>query len=226
MLNQPQASDPFIPDDILSNIHVNVPNDDLNESITESEILRAINQVHANRASGPDGVGIVFYKNTATLIVPYLLRLFNDIFNSGNIPDTWGESIITPIHKAGLKSDPGNYRGISLINGLCKIVTYILNNRLQSWCNDNSILDESQAGFRKHYSTVDNIFSLMSVTQKYVSRPRGRFYCIFIDFSKAFDSIQHNILWNGLQRKSIDGKILTVLKSMYNKLKSCVRVWK
>ncbi len=98
------------------------------------------------------------------------------------------------------------------------------NNTTASICNDNSILDESQAGFRKHYSTVDNIFSLMAIAQKYTSRPRGRFYCIFIDFSKAFDSIQHNILWNALLRKSIDGKMLIVLKSMYNNLKSCVRV--
>lgn len=224
LLNKPQPNDEFSPDEILSDISVNVNNEDLNKSITESEILSAINHVHSNRASGPDGVGIVFYKTTVTYIVPYLLKLFNHIFSSGHVPASWGESIITPIHKAGSKGDPGNYRGISLINSLCKVFTCVINNRLQAFCNDNSILDESQAGFRKHYSTVDNIFSLMAIAQKYTSRPRGRFYCIFIDFSKAFDSIQHNILWNALLRKSIDGKMLIVLKSMYNNLKSCVRV--
>ncbi len=139
----------FQPDDTLIGINVNVANAYLNECITESEILRAISQVHANRAPGPDGIDTIFYKNTSGIIVPYLLKLFNCIFSSGQIPDSWGESIITPIHKAGSQLDPNNYRGISLINGLCKIFTCIINNRLQLWCQENSILDESQAGFRK-----------------------------------------------------------------------------
>ena len=105
-----------------------------------------------------------------------------------------------------------------------KVFTFILNNRLSVWCEENQVIDESQAGFRKQYSTIDNIFTLTSVVQKYLSRPGGRFYCIFIDFSKAFDSIQHELLWNTLRRKSISGRFLKVLQSLYKNLKACIRV--
>ena len=50
--------------------------------------------------------------------------------------------------------------------------------RLQKWAEENRVIDESQAGFRKGYSTIDNIFSLQAIIQKYICRPRGRFYCI------------------------------------------------
>ena len=64
------------------------------------------------------------------------------------------------------------------------------------------------------------------LVQKYLCRDRGRFCCIFIDFKRAFDSIQHTNLWNSLDRKGIkqDAKCLMVFKSMYFQLKSCVKV--
>ena len=95
--------------------------------------------------------------------------------------------------------------------------------RLTKWSENNNVIDESQAGFRKNHSTIDNIFVLQALIQKYISKPRGRFFCIFFDFQKAFDSIQHDKLWNTLTRKNINGKILNVLKSMYSKLKSCIK---
>ena len=62
------------------------------------------------------------------------------------------------------------------------------------WCKEHNIIDESQDGFRRGYSTIDNIFTLQSIAQKYLSNSGGRFYCLFIDFSKAFDRIQHFIV--------------------------------
>ena len=102
----------------------------------------------------------------------------------------------------------------------------ILTIRLTDWAETNNVLDESQAGFRKGYSTMDNVFSLQALVHKYLCRDRGRFYCIFIDFKRAFDSIQHSNLWNSLERKGIkqDGKFLMIFKSMYSQLKSCFKV--
>ena len=102
----------------------------------------------------------------------------------------------------------------------------ILTIRLTDWAETNNVLDESQAGFRKGYSTMDNIFCLQALVQKYLCRDRGRFYCIFIDFKRAFDSIKHTNLWNSLERKGVkqDGKFLMIFKSMYSQLKSYVKV--
>ena len=151
-------------------------------------------------------------------IMPFLLVLFNNVFNSGIFPESWCESIISPIqiHKSGPINKPENYRAIALINCLCKLFMEILTIRLTDWAETNNVLDESHAGFQKGYSTMDNVFSLQALVQKYLCRDRGRFYCIFIDFKRAFDSIQRSNLWNSLERKGIkqDDKFLMIFKSM------------
>ena len=81
----------------------------------------------------------------------------------------------------------------------------VLSTRLTKWCDDLNVIDEAQVGFRKKYSTIDNAFTLMSLGQKYISKKKGRFYCRFIDFAKAFHSIDHEKLWNAFARKNIDG---------------------
>ena len=224
LLNKNDINTDYLPPDELSSITHDANNDALNKDISEDEIFLAISQLNAGKSPGPDGICIDILKYISPMIIPYLHQLFNEILTTGIVPESWGESIIVPIHKKCSRTEPNNYRGISLINATCKIFTYILNNRLYSWCEENKLLDESQAGFRQNYSTVDNIFTLMSVTQKYISKRGGRFYCIFIDFSKAFDSIQHAILWDALKRKNINGRFLNVLQSIYRNLKSCIKV--
>jgi len=178
----------------------------------------------SNRSGGPDGICVEMYKFTINDILPFLNPLFNEIFDSDIFTKNWSESIITPLHKKGSINDPNNYRGISLIDSICKIFCHILSNRLTIWCDTFGVIDESQAGFRKQYTTSDNIFTLMALCQKYLSKKKGRFYCIFVDFAKAFDSIQHQKLWNAFARKNVNGKFLVIIQSMYSKLKSCVKV--
>ena len=88
------------------------------------------------------------------------------------------------------------------------------------------MIDESQAGFRKQYSTTDSIFSVQSLSQKYLCRTRDRFYCIFVDFRRAFDSIPNNKLWDSLQRKGLNenSKLFRIFQSTYSQLKSCVKI--
>ena len=102
--------------------------------------------------------------------------------------------MIIPLFKKGDHSKVTNYRGISLLDVLSKVFSQILQNRLKTWCDINDLIPEEQAGFRKEYSTVDNIFSLNAIVQKYISKPKGRFYTLFVDFKVAFDSINRNKL--------------------------------
>lgn len=114
-------------------------------------------------------------------ISPILKNLFNNILDTGIVPSSWGKTILCPIHKSGSIQDPSNFRGIALINTMYKIFSIILNKRLYRWVEQNGKLDEAQAGFRAGYSTVDNIFSLSAVVQKYLSRRRGGcIVCIWI----------------------------------------------
>jgi len=191
----------------------------LNEPITIEEIQRSISTLSFGKSSGIDGIPAEFFKYTTDDISPILILLFNQILETGSIPLSWGSSVITPIHKSGPTNIPGNYRGISISTTLYKIFSGIINNRLSNWAEDNNKIDESQSGFRKGYSTVDNIFCLHAMVQKYLSKRGGRFYCIYVDFRRAFDKINHSKLFIFLERKDFHGNFLRILKALYANLK-------
>jgi len=122
-----------------------------------------------------------------------------------SVSNSWIENIISPIHKKGPMYDPYNYRAIALSNCISKIFINIPSKRLSTWCDDNDVIDESQAGFRKGYSTIDKLFNLQSVVQKYLTVKRGRVYVFYVDFRKAFDSCPHYLLWSCLRRNGVNG---------------------
>ena len=160
------------------------------------------------------------FKTTIGIILPYLHSLFNDIYDKGIFPEDWRTSIISSNHKGGAVDKAENYRAICLINTICKIFVNVLTIRLTNWADSNEVIDESQAGFRKDYSTTDNIFSLQALVQKYLCREReDDFFCIFVDF-------KHANLWYSLKMKGIsqNSKFLKIFKSMYSQLKSCVKI--
>jgi len=95
---------------------------------------------------------------------------------------------------------------------------------LYDWAEENNKIDESQAGFRKGYSAVDNIFCFQEMVQKYLSKKCGRFYCIYVDFRKEFDKINHNRLFVSLENKGIHGQFMLILKSLYSNLRSSVKL--
>ena len=99
----------------------------------------------------------------------------------------------------------------------------ILSSRLNNWCEENNVLDESQAGFRQKYTTIDHVFNLMAVVQKYLNKKGDRFYCIFIDFEKACDNVQHSQIWKSIRRNNINGKFCQIMKSLYQNTESCVK---
>ncbi len=82
---------------------------------------------------------------------------------------------------------------------------------------------EGQAGFRQGYTTIDNIFIYQSIVQKYLNSRGGKFYALFVDFAKAFDSIKRNKLWDLLQTHGLSNKMNKLLRSIYENVKVCVR---
>ena len=82
-------------------------------------------------------------------------------------------------------------------------------------------MSEAQAGFRKGYSTTDQIFTLKSIVELFLCQGR-RLFCTFVDYSKAFDSINRATLWKKLFSYGITGKVIDVITNMYKSIKSCV----
>jgi hypothetical protein len=129
----------------------------------------------------------------------------------------WCVGIIWPILKQGDVSDSSNYRGITLLNIVGEICTKLLSNRLVFWANVNHKLFEEQCGYREGYFTVDNKFTLQAFVNKYLSKRKERMYCMCIDFSKAFDCVQHKLLMYVLLKNGEGCRFRRILKSMYSK---------
>ena len=195
---------------------------DFENEITEAEIRLAIQALKNNKAAGPDGFINEFYKASSNIILPFLLKYFNYIFDNGLFPTEWSCSILQPIHKKGDINNPDNYRGISLLNVCSKLYSFILNQRISDWIETNNILGEEQAGFRRNRSTLEHVFTLYAMAQKQLVRHK-KLYVAFIDFRKAFDCITRDKLWSVLRNAGIRGKMLNALKGMYKIVSTKVR---
>ena len=142
--------------DLKENIQVHtldgIYNEGFNSPFTISEVRKNIRNLKQGKSGGPDGILPEMVFNSMNDISEILLVLFNEIFNTGRYPKNWASSILVPIHKSGSTNDPNNFRGISLIDILNKVLTRIMYDRLYSWAEENSKIDESQAGYRQGYS--------------------------------------------------------------------------
>ena len=116
-----------------------------------------------------------------------------------------------------------SYRGIALAPASYKLFCGILNNRLIKWAETNEILADEQNGFRKGRSTIDHISSITNIIETRKLKHKQTF-AAFIDFRKAYDSINRPLLWTKLEDLGIGGNILTVIKSIYNDVQYCVRL--
>ena len=115
-------------------------------------------------------------------MIDVYIELFNIIFETGIIPDSW---LVGYINK-GDKLDPTNFRPITILSCVSKLFMAILNERLNKFSDDFLILCENQTGFRKSYSTMDNLFIVHSFFEILKMK---KMYCCFIDFEKGFDKV-------------------------------------
>lgn len=111
-----------------------------------------------------------------------------------NIPDDWREGRLVPIYKKGPRDDPKNYRGLTICNSSYKLYTKLILNRLTIELEENGLLPDNQAGFRRHRSTIDHIYSLDTIAQSRLQDGK-KLFCLFVDLKAAFDTIDRTKLF-------------------------------
>ena len=155
-------------------------------------------------------------KNSLGEMAEVFQKLFNHIEISAEFPTAWKSSFLVPLHKKGSPGDPNNYRGLAVGNNVGKFYTKILNEKLKKFCSNKNILSQQQFGFREDFRTSDAIFVLRSVISWYKNKGNKPVYSCFVDFSKAFDSVDRTALLYKLGTVGIQGNLLKLINNMYS----------
>ena len=194
----------------------------LNSEITQEEVTNALKQAKSNKATGIENIPNEILKNTK--LTDLLLKLFRKCFENSILPSMWDYSIIYPILKKGKDyRNPLSYRSISLMSTVAKVFNSIICKRISDFLDSNDLLVEEQNGFRKLRSCIEHIYSLYTVLRNRKENNLETFVC-YIDFAKAFDSVNHDLLFAKLLSIGVTGKIYKTVKAMYKNLKSCVQI--
>ena len=175
--------------------------------ITESETLSIINKLKNKNSSGKDEISNKLLKSIKDEIAKPLTIFINQSLKTGVFPDALKIAKVKPLYKKGDNFCLNNYRPISLLPTISIIFERVMFTQLYSYLNANNLLSEQQYGFRSQHSTelacvklVDYITTEMDNIKK-IKTPTA----IFLDLSKAFDTLNFNILLNKLQYYGIDG---------------------
>ena len=174
----------------------------------------AIKFIKKNKAPGVDERPPITFKLFNNHPIQFMTFLFNKLLEEEVYPEAWCTGLIKPIHKKGSKKDLSNYRGITLLPIMGKLFTGILADRVSLWADLNGKLNEAQFEFRKN-RTTDAILILFTAIQAF--KKKKQLYTCFVDFAKAFDSINHYFLWNKMSSMGLSRKMLTIFQKMCSK---------
>lgn len=197
------------------------------EELQDEEIERAIKNMKMGKAAGIDRIPMEAWRYAGIAVRRGLIDLLRRIWREGKIPSEWEMSIVVPLYKRGDKERAGNYRGISLLCTAYKIYAKILRKRLEEYMEKKGLIPDSQAGFRKGRSTIDNIFILNHIIQREkefgkVIR-KDKIYAIFIDLKAAFDNVNRGILWKIMEEMGIEKGLIGRLKEVYRNTEMVIR---
>lgn len=188
-----------------------------NNEININDLHKAISSLKNNKASGLDQIYNEHLKITFDYFQDWWLLYLNNLFDKGLIPDLWRNGKLKILYKGkGNINDPNMYRGIALTSVAYKLYTRIINNRIIE--NIDCNLPMEQYGFRIGKNCQQAISILRKKAKDSLQKEKGHLYCLFVDFHKAFDSVNRDILLKTLIKEAgIKGKILNAIQNIISR---------
>lgn len=191
--------------------------------VSEMEVYKEIMNLKDSKSPGHDNINSKCLKSIADLISEPLAHIINVGFGTGKFPKIFKKAVIKAIYKAGKRDEVGNYRPISLITNLAKIMEKCLYRRLIRFINEHNIINKKQFGFRQNKSTEDALSEFVTKIYDNIDKKIPTL-SIFIDLAKAFDTLDHEILLKKLELLGIRGLSHSLIKNYLEEREQIVKI--
>jgi len=181
--------------------------------ITPDNVTEKIATLDSSSASGPDRIPVLFLKQCSPELSDIFSRLFTKCLSESCFPSCWKSASVVPVFKnSGDRSDPRNYRPISLLSVISKVFESLINDALVSHLESNCLFSDQQYGFRRNRSTADHLTVITERICKALDGC-GVARAIALDISKAFDRVWHAGLLHKLSAYGVRGRVLNIIRS-------------
>jgi hypothetical protein len=188
--------------------------------ITFEEMKKAVSQMKNGKAAGVDGIPAEVWKFGGEGVLRVLHSFCEKVWREEVSPQDWKDAMVCSLYKSkGDRSECGNYRGISLLSTAGKAMARVLTNRLMD--EGYHLIPESQCGFRRGRSTVDMMFCARQVQEKCIEQRVGM-HAVFIDLTKAYDTVNREGLWLVLRKFGFPEKMVSVIRSLHEGTRAAV----
>ena len=180
--------------------------------VSEEKVYKLLNKLGANKATGLDGLPARFIKDSIDYIVKPITFIVNIYISTGVVPADLKTARVVPLFKKSDKTQPGNYRPVSILSVVSKIVEKVVYEQVETYLNDKGLLYEFQSGFRPGYSTDTTLIYLSDYIKRQMDT-RNYTGVVLIDLQKAFDTVDHNILLDKLYAVGLNSMAINWFRS-------------
>ena len=185
---------------------------DRDNEFSVHEVLRAVKDINVSKSSGLQDISSFIIKETFAFLVNQVTFMLNLSLRTSTFPEAWKKALVIPLPKVGDLTQVSNYRPISLLPLPGKLLEKLIHKQFTDFIENNSLLSKFQHGFRKQHSTIHSITQFTN----YVSGKMDRglpTLAAFVDFRKAFDCVQHDVLLSKLSELEISKSMLDWFRS-------------
>lgn len=175
------------------------------QNVDRNFILKELQKLKPNKSTGLDDISPRFLRDGAHILSDVIMHLVNLSISSKTVPNCTKKAKVVPLYKKGSRLDVGNYRPVSILTSISKILERAVYVQVVEHCKSNNIIYPLQSGFQKHYSTDTCLMYLQDHIRSEISK--GNFVgMMMLDVQKAFDSVDHTMLCEKIRLAGIDEK--------------------